>query len=1469
MADPSNSFFPRTFKRSLPLAVLLTLAGLAGNYFHYPIFFNIEFLFGSIFAMLALLLLGLGPGVLVGAIISVYTYVLWNHPYAIVILTAEVLTVGLLVRRKKMGFVLADALYWLIIGMPLVVLFYYSVMHLPLHNAAITMLKQATNGIANALLARLLYAAASLRGKREPMPMREVIFDLLVLFCLIPSLFLIARESSNDMIDIDRSARSALALSSRRTEQSINSWLEHHVKQVEQLAWIAAHTPIAVMQRNIEHLLGSDSDFLRIGLLDRNATVVAFSPLIDELGQRNIGRSFKDRPFIPILRQTLKPMLSEVVMGRVGLPHPVASALAPIVVRGRYAGYAIGVLDLNRVNAMIAVTSQGASLPELKYHLVDRNNKVIVSSDKELETMTPYLREPGEVSKLDSTVSLWLPKSSRNISNSDRWKNACYFTELPVGGISGWRLILEQPMAPFQKRLYERYALQLAWIFAILLAALAVAEIMSKQMTASLAEVATLSSNIPTELSSFERIVWPSSRITETNGLINNLRDMAQVMAIQFYKIRTMNENLEQRISDRTRDLSESEERFRSLFEKLQVVALIIDPATGSIIDANTAATAFYGWSRDHLLRMKISGINTLSDEAVQQEMKRAKNEQRSYFVFQHRRSDGSLRDVEVYSGPIQTGGKTLLYSIVHDVTERKRAEEALQQSEARFHQLFENMQEAFLVQDLILDDRGRPVDVRYLEINSAMERFVGKPRVEIIGKTRSQVLGIPDPAIIETVSRVANTGEPSHLVQYSSGAKRWYESYSYLLGPGQVATLAMDITERKQAEERIHQLANELQVILNTIAIGIAYVKERKLTWTNPAFLRMFGYAPEEAQGMDTRRLYAEANDYERVGREGYALINTGGVYTTEALSARKDGSTFWFSLTGRAVNPANLAEGSIWMMQDITERKDAEAALRESERLFRESIEFMPIPIGIANSDGTIRHYNKSFTETYGYTTLDVPTIGAWSQAAYPDRAFRERAMRTWTSDVEKAVAEHGSTPVREYEITCKDGKVKHVEISMRPIGQVFIATFYDISERKKTATALQESERFLRTIIDTEPECVKLLAADGTLLQMNAAGLSMIDAESLEQVKGGSIYQLIIPEYREAFKALTEAVFQGKTGMLEFEAIGLKNRHIWLETHAVPLRDENDEIVAALGITRDVGARRLAESALNEKTRQLEDLTRNLEHRVQEEIALRMKNEQILIQQSKLAAMGEMLGAIAHQWRQPLNALGLIVQNLGDAHAFGELNKEYVERNVQKSMSLIQHMSKTIDDFRNFYMPDKEKTAFDAMRAVGDVLTLFSAQLAANDIGYTLTCRTHGKIFENEADIIPCPAKTVRGYRNEFEHVILNLINNAREGILERREQGRPGRGELVFEFTAENGKVTIGMSDNGSGIPPMNLNRIFEPYFTTKDPSQGTGLGLYMSKVIIEKHMGGAITATNGERGAVFTIELAQADEWRTA
>ena len=249
----------------------------------------------------------------------------------------------------------------------------------------------------------------------------------------------------------------------------------------------------------------------------------------------------------------------------------------------------------------------------------------------------------------------------------------------------------------------------------------------------------------------------------------------------------------------------------------------------------------------------------------------------------------------------------------------------------------------------------------------------------------------------------------------------------------------------------------------------------------------------------------------------------------------------------------------------------------------------------------------------------------------------------------------------------------------------------------------------------------------------------------------------------------------------------------------------------------------------------SKKLDELNKNLESKIKKAIEKNRKQEQIMFQQSKLAAMGEMIGAIAHQWRQPLNSLALNIQLFVDDFFDNKVDKKYVEDFEKKNLNIINFMSKTIDDFRNFFNKDKTKEEFILKDAITDVVKLIDKQLKNHNIEISITGNN----------------KKVFNYKNELKQVILNIINNAKDAIIENNIQN----GKISISI--ENNKIII--EDNAGGIPKEIEDRIFEPYFTTKD-TKGTGIGLYMSKIIIEDHMNGKLYFENTQNGVKFIIEL---------
>jgi len=278
------------------------------------------------------------------------------------------------------------------------------------------------------------------------------------------------------------------------------------------------------------------------------------------------------------------------------------------------------------------------------------------------------------------------------------------------------------------------------------------------------------------------------------------------------------------------------------------------------------------------------------------------------------------------------------------------------------------------------------------------------------------------------------------------------------------------------------------------------------------------------------------------------------------------------------------------------------------------------------------------------------------------------------------------------------------------------------------------------------------------------------------------------------------------------------------------------------------------------LTEKTIQLEELSKNLEKRVQEETEKLRTQEQLLVQQSKMAAMGEMIGSIAHQWRQPLNALALLIQDIEEAHFCSEITDKYITSSVSDAMRQINHMSVTIDDFRNFFKPSKQKTKINVPDAVLEVVSLMASQISNNAISVDFKCSSHREEDGESASVHP--AIYINGYSNEFKHVIMNILNNAKDEIVKVKETEQK-TGQISINVSAESGLVKISVKDTGGGIAPEFMDRIFEPYFTTKNPEKGTGIGLYMAKVIIENNMGGKLYARNREEGgAEFIIEVSE-------
>ena len=253
------------------------------------------------------------------------------------------------------------------------------------------------------------------------------------------------------------------------------------------------------------------------------------------------------------------------------------------------------------------------------------------------------------------------------------------------------------------------------------------------------------------------------------------------------------------------------------------------------------------------------------------------------------------------------------------------------------------------------------------------------------------------------------------------------------------------------------------------------------------------------------------------------------------------------------------------------------------------------------------------------------------------------------------------------------------------------------------------------------------------------------------------------------------------------------------------------------------------------------ELKNLNDSLEERVKEEVEKNRQKDKRLIDQARLALMGELLSMVAHQWRQPLNSIGGIVSNLKLDIALGEVDDTKLDKTLHKIERIILHLSHTIDDFRRFYRQydEKDLTTIKISKIIKETLSIISYSLTNNKIKLKLHIKD-----DVEIKIIP----------NRLKQVILNIIKNGIDALIENRVQNPYIQIDVTYDSI-----LKIEISDNAGGIPEDIKDKIFDPYFTTKNEKNGTGIGLYMSKMIIEK-LNGDIIVSNSDKGAVFLIEL---------
>jgi PAS domain S-box-containing protein len=471
-------------------------------------------------------------------------------------------------------------------------------------------------------------------------------------------------------------------------------------------------------------------------------------------------------------------------------------------------------------------------------------------------------------------------------------------------------------------------------------------------------------------------------------------------------------------------------------------------------------------------------------------------------------------------------------------------------------------------------------------------------------------------------------------------------------------------------------------------------------------------------------------------------------------------------------------------------------------------------------------------------------------------------------------------GHTLVFEAEHRRKDGTIFPVEVTASPMrldGQTYVLAFdRDISERDRTRKALVEREQRLRAIFDVEPECVKLLDAEGRLLEMNPAGLAMIEAASLEEVRGQSVFLLVAAEWRPAYAEFHQRVLAGATAALEFEIVGLKGARRWMESHAVPLRDPAGKVTALVAVSRDITARKSAQDENRKASAAVEAANADLaETNRQLEESIQRANRMALAAEAANRAKSDFLATMSHEIRTPMNGVIGFTNLLAESELTAE-QREHIEI-IRSSSETLLTLINDILDFSKIEAGrmEVEQAPYDVRQAIQQTLSVLRTRAAAKGIALR--------------DIIdPGVPEIVVGDVTRLRQVLLNLIGNgikftergavsieARRCAMPvsqpgpRSASGAESHTTMLFrrqQAAAETFDLHFTVRDTGIGIAPDRLNRLFKA-FSQVDASTtrrfgGTGLGLAISKRLVELMGGGVhVESTPGFGSAFhFTIQV---------
>ena len=671
--------FQALFRKPWLGAVILTIVAWLGNVFHLPLFFGVDFLFGSIAVMVILYFYGFFFGMAGAIVAGSYTYLLWGHPWAALILVLEALWVGLGLRRGYRNLLLLDLAYWIPTGMFLVWIFYGQVLHLPPTGAFLIALKQSLNGIFNALVANLIvnaFSSSLFKVRIKKTSLQQIVFVLLAFFTITPLLIATIVTGRQNIQEMELQIESNLSQTGKIIAQEIRTWYNYN-----QLGLVALGQSIATLnpqssedqKKSITNYLAT-TQFILPGLstlyiTDADGIILAIVPELNDF-KKMVNTSVAANKLWQQARQERQPVFSNVLIDE-DYAHSEMEIAVPILKGLGFQGVVYGIFELSEVDNILDNYLEASNIEAI---VLDLNQQKISSNIQQ----GPLSLKGGKIIPRGDRRFHWLPDLPGKPIMT-RWRKSFYVQELDVSPNLPWTLRVKISASPYIDRLEILYIRSLGLLVLMLVIALPLVAVLSRRLTRPILQLAQMSTDLPAKLRENTAFVWPQTEVNELALLTQNFQGMVATIRSQFATIEGVNSQLEERVLERTIALQESEQRFRQFAEQINSVFWITDPGKNAMLYVSPAYEAIWGKSCESLYANPLSFVESIVEDDRERIIKAFPRQLMGQYDEEYRikRSTGEIRWIHDRVFPIinDRGEVYRVVGIAEDVTERKQTE--------------------------------------------------------------------------------------------------------------------------------------------------------------------------------------------------------------------------------------------------------------------------------------------------------------------------------------------------------------------------------------------------------------------------------------------------------------------------------------------------------------------------------------------------------------------------------------------------------------------------------------------------------------------------------------------------------------------------------------------------------------------------------------------------------------------------